>query len=272
MRVTDEVPDSETILAVTPLARPVDQALRFLTRSADHGRLWIALAAVGALTGKRSRRASLRGVASLGAASFVSNVVVKPLIGRRRPDLERTQLARQIGEVPWTSSFPSGHAASAAAFAAGATMELPAAGVLLAPLAAAVAYSRVHVGVHYRSDIWAGAAVGLTLAVVGRKLWPVKPWGPALMAAGTAPSLPGGQGLTVIINKLSGSSDGAAESIGKALPKSTMLEWDPTTDLGELIDGDPQALGVAGGDGTVASVAQIAHDRGLPWRCFRPAP
>ena len=268
MRVTDELPDVETVPAVTPLARPADHALRFLTRSADHGRLWIAIAAVGALTGKRTRRASLRGLASLGAASFVSNVVVKPLIGRRRPDLERTPLARRIGEVPWTSSFPSGHAASAAAFAAGATMELPVAGVVLAPLAAAVAYSRVHVGVHYRSDVWAGAAVGLTLAVLGRKLWPVKPWGPALMAAGDAPSLPGGEGLTVIVNQASGSSDGAADAITQALPKATVLEWDPTTDLGALIDGDPRALGVAGGDGTVASVAQIAHDRGLPLAVF----
>ncbi len=103
-------------------------------------------------------------------------------------------LARRIGRMPWTSSFPSGHAASAAAFAAGATMELPVAGPVLVPLAAAVAYSRVHVGVHYRSDVWAGAAVGLTCAVVGRKLWPVKPWGPALMAPGNAPALPGGEG------------------------------------------------------------------------------
>ena len=268
VRVTDELPDVEIVPAVTPLARPVDHALRFLTRSADHGRLWIAIGAVGALSSKRTRRASLRGLATLSAASFVSNALVKPIIGRRRPDLQRTELARQIGEVPWTSSFPSGHAASAAAFAAGATLELPAAGVLLAPLAAAVAYSRVHVGVHYRSDVWAGAAVGLTLAVVGRKLWPVKPWGPALMAAGTAPSLPGGEGLTVIVNQASGSSDGSVESISKALPKAKVLQWDPTTDLGELIDGDPQALGVAGGDGTVASVGQIAHERGLPLAVF----
>jgi len=98
-------------------------------------------------------------------------------------------LARRIHRMPWTSSFPSGHAASAAAFAAGATMELPMAGPILVPLAAAVAYSRVHVGVHYRSDVWAGAAIGLTCAVIGRVLWPVKPWGPALMAPGNAPAL-----------------------------------------------------------------------------------
>jgi diacylglycerol kinase family enzyme len=170
--------------------------------------------------------------------------------------------------VPWTSSFPSGHAASAAAFAAGATMEFPAAGAVLVPLAAAVCYSRVHVGVHHRSDVWAGAALGVTLAVIGRSLWPVKPWGPALMAAGEAPALPGGKGLTVIVNKASGSSNGSAASIGAALPQARVIEWDPSTDLASLIDHDVQALGVAGGDGTVASVAQIADEKGLPLAVF----
>lgn len=250
------------------MARPVDQALRLLTRSADHGRLWMGIAAIGLLSGKRSRRAAIRGMASLGAASFVSNAVIKPLIGRRRPDPKRTSIARQIGQLPWTSSFPSGHSASAAAFAAGATMELPAAGVVLIPLAAAVAYSRVHVGVHFRSDVWAGAAVGLTMAVVGKRLWSVKPWGPALMAAGTAPSLPGGKGLTVIVNLKSGTSDGSADSIAKALPQAKVVLWDPASELADLIEGDPIALGVAGGDGTVAGVAQIAHDRGLPLAVF----
>lgn len=268
MRVTDEVPDPMIIPAVTPVAEPIDHALRLLTKSANHGVLWIGIAAAGVLAGKRTRRAGLRGIASLGAASFVSNTIIKPLIGRRRPDPERTMLARRIRRKPWTSSFPSGHAASAAAFAAGATMELPVAGPILVPLAAAVAYSRVHVGVHYRSDVWAGAAVGLTAAVIGRALWPVKPWGPALMAPGDAPSLSDGKGLTVVVNKASGSSDGAAEAISKALPQATVLEWDPDTDLGSLIDGEAIALGVAGGDGTVASVAQIAHQRGLPLAVF----
>lgn len=271
--VTDEPPPVDRIPSVIPVARSVDRALRLLTTSADHGRLWIAIAAVGALTGKRNRRAAIRGIASLGAASFVSNTLVKPLVGRRRPDQERTSLARRIGHLPWTSSFPSGHAASAAAFAAGATMELPVAGVGLIPLAAAVAYSRVHVGVHFRSDVWAGAAIGVTLAVLGRRWWPVKPWGPALMAAGTVPSLPKGKGLTVIVNRRSGSSDGAAESISGALPQASVLHWDPETDLAALVDAESEhgellALGVAGGDGTVATVAQLAHERRLPLAAF----
>lgn len=268
MRATDEIPDPMIIPSVTPVAEPIDKALRLLTKSANHGLLWMGIAAVGVLAGKRSRRAGLRGVASLSAASFVSNTVIKPLIGRRRPDPERTMLARRIHRKPWTSSFPSGHAASAAAFAAGATMELPMAGPILVPLAAAVAYSRVHVGVHYRSDVWAGAAVGLTCAVVGRALWPVKPWGPALMAPGNAPALAEGKGMTVVVNKASGSSDGAYDAISTALPLATVLQWDPDTDLGSLIDGEAEALGVAGGDGTVATVAQIAHQRGLPLAVF----
>ncbi len=273
MRLTDEPPPIDRIPAVYPVARPVDRALRLLTKSTDNGLLWVAIAGVGAVSGKRSRRAAIRGLASLGAASLVSNTVVKPLIGRRQPDRERMSLARRIGHLPWTSSFPSGKAAAAAAFAAGATMELPAAGVALVPLAAAVAYSRVHVGVHFRSDVWAGAALGVTLAVIGRRWWPVKPWGPALMAAGTVPSLPKGKGLTVIVNQRSGSSDGAADAISAALPEARILHWDPDTDLAELIDEQLdhdglQALGVAGGDGTVATVAQVAHERRLPLAVF----
>jgi undecaprenyl-diphosphatase len=49
---------------------------------------------------------------------------------------------------------------------------------------------------------------------------------------------------------------------------ATVLHCDPDTDLGSLIDGEAEALGVAGGDGTVASVAQIAHQRGLPLAVF----
>ena len=268
------MPPSENVLdptetpSIAPVPRPIDHALRYLSMSANHGRLWMGMAAGLALTGKRGRRAAIRGLLTLGASSFVSNVVVKPVVGRRRPDIERTAFGRRVDKAPWTSSFPSGHAASAAAFATGASIELPAASALLVPLAAAVAYSRVHVGVHHRSDVWAGAAIGVGMGVLGKGLWPVKPWGAALMAAGEAPALLGGAGLTVVVNNRSGSSDGAADSIGTALPNAKIVEWDPATDLADLIGDGVTALGVAGGDGTVASVAQLAHRRRLPLAVF----
>ena len=80
-----------------------------------------------------------------------------------------------------------------------------------------------------------------TVALIGRAMWPVKPWGPALMAAGTAPALPRGEGLTVILNAASGSSAGAAESIGKALPRARILEWVPGTDIEDLAGDLPKA-------------------------------
>jgi diacylglycerol kinase family enzyme/membrane-associated phospholipid phosphatase len=269
MRVTDVQPDPATVPAALPVPRPFDRALRLLTRSADHGLLWFGTGAALALTGKRGRRAALRGAISLGGASFVANSLVKPLVGRRRPDPERTAIARRIHSTPWTSSFPSGHAASATAFATGIALEFPLAGAVLAPVAAGVAYSRVHVGVHYPSDVIVGAALGVGLALAGRALWPVKPWGPAATAAASVPALPRGDGLTVVVNGRSGSSDGAPEALRRALPAARVVEWDPGDDeLADVVGPNVKAVGVAGGDGTVSSVATLAVDRGLPLAVF----
>ena len=66
--------------------------------------------------------------------------------------------------MPTSTSFPSGHAASAAAFATGVASAFPEAGIPLSAAAALVAYSRVHTGVHYPVDVIAGTVTGTTLA------------------------------------------------------------------------------------------------------------
>ncbi|MEO5833337.1 MAG: phosphatase PAP2 family protein [Nakamurella sp.] len=269
--VTDVPPPAEVVQEAQPSSQPVDVALRLLTRSADHGRIWMGAAAVGAVVGGSYRRAGMRGLGSLAMASFVSNSLVKPLVGRRRPDLERTSLARRIGERPWTSSFPSGHSASAAAFATGAALELPVAGLVLAPVAAAVAYSRVHVGVHYKSDVLVGAGVGVVSAFLVRKLWAVREHGPAKSLRADLPRLADGAGLTIVINRASGSAQDAGEEIGELLPKAVIFQWDPEDGpekLHTIIGPKVKALGVAGGDGTCASVAGIALDNDLPLAVF----
>lgn len=268
MKTTDVAPDPLVVPATVEVPGPIDHSLRLLTLAANHGKLWFAAAGVLAAIGKRQRRAGLRGMVSLGGASFLANSVIKPLVGRRRPDPARTSTARRIGRLPWTSSFPSGHAASAAAFATGVALESPGSAAVVAPIAAAVAYSRVHVGVHYPSDVIAGAALGAGVALAGHKLWPAKPYEPTDMADGSAPALPDGDGLTVVLNSESGSSDGADEQISALLPKATLVRWDPETDLDEAVGAGMRALGVAGGDGTVASVADLALRRGLPLAVF----
>jgi membrane-associated phospholipid phosphatase len=144
----------------------LDRAMSRLSRVADYSRLSLASAAVLAVTGGRTgRRAAALGLASLAVTTTVVNVGVKPLWRRPRPDrmAEEVPLARHV-EMPTSQSFPSGHSASAFAFATGVGQVMPTAAIPLRALAAVVAYARVHTGVHYPADVLVGGLTGTVLA------------------------------------------------------------------------------------------------------------
>jgi membrane-associated phospholipid phosphatase len=144
----------------------LDEPMRRLSRAADRSKLNLAAAAVLAVAGGRDGRAAARaGVVSLAAASVVVNAVAKPLARRRRPerDVHAVPAARHV-RMPTSRSLPSGHSASAFAFATAAGQVLPYSGAPLRLLAVTVAYSRVHTGVHYPGDVIAGALLGATIA------------------------------------------------------------------------------------------------------------
>jgi membrane-associated phospholipid phosphatase len=144
----------------------LDRAMSRLSRAADYSRLSLASAAALALAGGPSgRRAAALGLASVGVTATVVNLLVKPIGRRRRPDraAEKVPVARHVS-MPASTSFPSGHSASAFAFATGVGQVMPDAAVPLRALAAVVAYSRVHTGVHYPGDVVAGALAGSALA------------------------------------------------------------------------------------------------------------
>jgi membrane-associated phospholipid phosphatase len=144
----------------------LDGALARLTNAADHSRLSVGSAAALWLTGgRRGRTAAMRGLASVAVTSAVVNLGIKTVARRRRPErLARDITGSQHVPMPASSSFPSGHSAAAFAFATGVASVLPIAGLPLRGLAALVAYSRVHTGVHYPGDVIAGALLGTTLA------------------------------------------------------------------------------------------------------------
>ncbi len=161
--------DSAVYAAIAQTPSPaLDRGFRQVSRAADHSMLWLGCAvALALLGGSGGRRAAGNGLASVALTSALVNGVLKPFAGRRRP--ERTghhvPLGRHV-RMPLTRSFPSGHAASAFAFATGVAMTAPGAGIGLMALAAVVAYSRVHTGVHYPGDVVAGSVTGTALAPI----------------------------------------------------------------------------------------------------------
>jgi undecaprenyl-diphosphatase len=148
----------------------LDRTLPRLSRSANHSGLWIGIA--GCLWARGRRRDAVRGLASIAVTSLVVNEGLKRVVRRPRPSLRGVPVVRRVRVAPLTTSFPSGHAASAAAFATGVAVELPRAGVPLGVLAAAVGGSRVYVGVHYPLDVLVGAGIGAGLARGIARLWP----------------------------------------------------------------------------------------------------
>ena len=250
---------------------PADRWLRRLSTFANHGRLWMVVGAVLGLRKGPLRRGAIRGLGSMAVSSALVNVVLKRFFGRVRPDLENLQSHRRLRREPGSLSFPSGHSSSAAAFVTGMAMESPLTGAALAPVALGVGYSRVHVGVHYPGDVVAGLAVGGAVAAATQHWWRMRPKQPArVRTAREAPTLPDGEGLVVAVNPQSGPDDyDPAEDIRRLLPRAEILELTPESGVDQLLgeaarSGRARALGVAGGDGSVAAAAAVALEHGLP--------
>lgn len=250
----------------------LDKYLPPLSRSANHGLLWMGVAAVLAATGdKENRRAALRGVAGVAAASAIANGPAKLLAKRDRPSLDGVSLIRQLHRQPATSSFPSGHAASAAAFATGVALERPILGAGVGALASAVAYSRVHTGVHYPGDVVAGVALGALASYGLTRVWPVRRPAPEKYRAPDAdvPALPDGAGLVVVANPGAGggNADEVRRLVGEMLPAAKVREVGEDEDLLAVLAeaaAEGRVLGMAGGDGSINAAARAALDADVP--------
>jgi membrane-associated phospholipid phosphatase len=157
-------------IAVTPTPA-LDEPLRRLSRAADKSKLWFGIIGLLALAGGQDgRRAAVRGSLAIGTTSALVNLGIKPLLERARPDRIGAGVpgVRQV-RMPESTSFPSGHSASAFAFATAISRDRPWLALASGFTAAAVAYSRVHTGVHYPGDTVVGSLIGAStgLAVAG---------------------------------------------------------------------------------------------------------
>ncbi|MFG2449449.1 bifunctional phosphatase PAP2/diacylglycerol kinase family protein [Streptomyces sp. NPDC048512] len=259
-----------------------DPALRRLSHAADHGRLWIGTAAGLALVGGHTaRRAAVRGLGSLALASLTVNTLVKWSARRPRPLLDGVPRVRLLERQPHTTSFPSGHSASAAAFATGVALESTRYGAVVAPVAAAVAFSRVYVGVHFPGDVLAGVAIGAGAAFLTCRWWPPRAAVPEReRPVAPAPALPLGRGLVVFVNGHAGAGAPApamppADRLRDLLPEADLVERGADGDFAALLTEAADraaeaggALGVCGGDGSVNAAARAAAERGLPLAVF----
>jgi undecaprenyl-diphosphatase len=154
--------------SVAQLSTPVlDKPMRVASNFANLSKPWFLVAGGLAIAGgPGGRRAAATGLAAIGVASFVVNQPLKLAGARRRPSREVHGVPeRRWVTMPSSTSFPSGHSASEAAFAVAVGDVMPALRLPLGAAAVVVAFSRVYTGVHYPGDVLVGATVG---ALLGR--------------------------------------------------------------------------------------------------------
>jgi len=240
----------------------VDAGLKRLSNSANRSVLWFAIAAaIAILGGRRGRRAALRGVISIAITSTLVNLPLKYLARRDRPPMRPGDRPLPVS-LPGSFSFPSGHSASAFAFATGVAIEEPRLLAPILPLAAGVAYSRVHLRVHYPLDVLAGVTIGAAMGLASEPVVRVlREWRDSIVPVPEAERAKTNE--VILVASPHAGQGGELERARRAINGSGLRIRAELSiaDIAKLPDllvrngSSPPIVVAAGGDGTVGSVA-----------------
>jgi undecaprenyl-diphosphatase len=154
--------------------KALDRAFYGVSELADFSLIWHLLGAARGVTSDERADDAIRLSVVLGVESLLVNGVIKSFFRRRRPVWEALDPRPHRLRTPLSSSFPSGHASAAFTAATLLAEDNPMAPVYYVA-AAFVALSRVYVKIHHASDVLAGAATGLVLGRIARRIWPKSP-------------------------------------------------------------------------------------------------
>jgi undecaprenyl-diphosphatase len=153
--------------------KALDRLMYGASQLGDWSFIWHLIGAGQGLLPGREPTSAVRASTILGAESLLVNGAIKSLFRRHRPVWEVDRPRPHRVRTPHSSSFPSGHASSAFT-AAGILSQADPLWPLYYGIAVVVASSRVYVKMHHASDVLVGAALGVGLARLARRVWPAR--------------------------------------------------------------------------------------------------
>ena len=264
--------DRKLLAAAIRRRGPVaDRVMMTASTAANRSMLWMAIAGGLAATGRRRpRTAAASGLLGISIAATLANGPLKFAWRRDRPIAIAHGGGEPLLPLPRTFSFPSGHSASAFAFATGVSAALPAAAPVVVPMAGTVAYSRVHTGVHYPSDVAVGAAIGAGSGYLAARI--VRRMRARSVHYVDAPALDLDVPKHAVL--LTSADAGDAEGLDGArrLLEDNGVRIDKVFDVADVTEltgllreganGDLPLVVAAGGDGTVCAATNAIGDTG----------
>ena len=147
-------------------AAPVEKSAHLISKSGENGYLWFGLGLAGAAL-DRKRRKQWLAASLIGPFAIGFNFLIKLVVRRPRPRLEGLP---PIGSAPSSLSFPSAHATASFAAATAMSRLAPELKFAFFGAAAVMAVTRPYLGMHYPSDVAAGAVLGTALGTVAGNL------------------------------------------------------------------------------------------------------